>query len=107
MDEEPFDSYHEHTLKAAFEKGEYPHESKISAVYTQAAIRIPSLNATHLVERDPPYITYNPEHRIMLCDTEETARQKLQVLAHLSPNCAFVKYWKAFLKLAKMFGLID
>lgn len=105
MDEEPFDSYHEHTLAVAIEKGAYKGPNRVSAVYCPAGVRIPTADKRELVERVPPYIDYRPEQRLFLGDTPDEIRRKLGMWWEYPGGGALTRFWGDFLKLADMFGM--
>ncbi|MEK7099354.1 MAG: hypothetical protein AAB916_02460 [Patescibacteria group bacterium] len=115
MDEEPFDSYHEHTVAAAIEVGDYEGPNRITPVYCEAGIRIPEYLArngdeparTDLVERVPPYITYYPHRQILLSDGTNQVMRKMTIGGRwkFGGGWAMTKYWRQFIRLAHILGL--
>lgn len=115
MDEEPFDSYHEHTLAAAIEAREYEGPNRITPVYCEAGIRIPEYLPHNgdtsvrldLVERVPPYITYYPHRQILLGDTRDDVMRKMTIDGRwkFGGGWAMTKYWRQFVQLVQILGL--
>lgn len=108
MDEEPFDSYHEHTLAVAQKTGEWNRPNRISPVYCKAGIRIPTSTTYDQVERVPPYICYYPDRSILITDDPDEIRRKVggdNGLWRFNPKGAISRYWRDFLHLAALLGL--
>ena len=115
MDEEPFDSYHKHTVAAAIEAGAYEGPNRITPVYCEAGIRIPEYLPQNgdnpvrldLVERVPPYITYYPHRQILLSDGPDDVARKMTTDGRwkFGSGWAMTKYWRQFMRLVQILGL--
>lgn len=105
MDEEPFDSFHECTLDVALAEGAWRTTNRITAVYARAGIRIPDPDNPLLVERAPPYITYDPDKRLLLCDDGEAIRRKIagpHGFVRFPPQGELCRFWREFVGLCEL-----
>ena len=106
MDEEPFDSYHHHTVRKAIEAGEYHGPNRVSAVYTEAGIKLAPASDPQLVQRVPPYITYDPKTRILVADDHEAVLRKAGEHGkwRFHSRGPLSMYWKKYCYLAELLG---